>query len=341
MLAGRPWSWYLATLGQVCVVLVGWTALPARFEAVDALGFVGESMRLVSVLQVAAGTLVVLYLFSGAVVDFFGVNRRTRWLPLVLEVAIAVGLLFGVLALIERRGAEPSAEIVLRLQTLGERRSSGEEETRFMLERLTDGAMEERVSAAWALGRSGRGDVIPQLLETSREDSNVNVRINAIGAVAELGGGEILADLVGFLGDRDPEIQSAALRGLAKPRFSDAIEEIGRFMLDNEALRGLSVDTLGNMDNAEAVPFLQQAATDSRDDVRTRVAYALGKLGDRGAVRTLIDMLQDQSWSVRANAAQALGMIGDPAARPALEALRDDPNEQVKGAAASALTRLP
>ena len=168
----------------------------------------------------------------------------------------------------------------------------------FMLRRMDKGSVEERVTAAWALGRSGRGDMIEALLETSREDSNVNVKINAIGSVAELGGGEIQADLIGFLEDDEPEVQAAALRGLANKRFSSAVEVVGRFLVENESLRGTAVDALGNMENVAAVPFLQQVIHDPDEDVRTRAAFAMGKLGDPSAVPALIEMIEDPSQKI-------------------------------------------
>jgi HEAT repeat protein len=223
---------------------------------------------------------------------------------------------------------------------MGERRANTEDDLRFMLERLEDGTMEERVSAAWALGRSGRGDALPALLEAARNDDDVNVRINAIGAVAAVGGNEVRSDLLEFLDEDNEEVRSAALRALADERFADAAEEVGRILVEEESLRAAAADVLGNMKDPVAVPALRQVADDPDEEVRSRVAFALGRIGDRDAVPTLIGMLQDPHWTVRANAAQALGMIGDPGARAALEAARDDPNPQVAAAAQGALPRL-
>jgi hypothetical protein len=342
MLKGRSWSWYLTTFGYVCAAVVGGPGLPPLLRSVEAAAGLTDFITTITIAQVAVAALAALYLFTASAADFFTVNRRKRWLPLVAELAISAGLFFGVQALIAQWTAEPADASIQQLQAMGDRRANSEEDIQFMLDRLAEGVMEERVSAAWALGRSGRGDVIPPVLEAARDDRDVNVRINAVGAVAELGGKENLADLLAFLEDSESEVQAAALRGLADKRFSDsnAVEEIGRFMLENESLRGSAVDVLGNLENVAAVPFLQQVAKDSQEDVRTRVAFALGKLGDPAAVAILIDMLQDQRWTVRANAAQSLGMIGDPSARSALEAMRNDPNDQAKAAAESALSRL-
>jgi hypothetical protein len=341
LLKGRPWAWYVASFAYVLAAVTSAFAVPALIEWVQILEPLSDFIPAITVAKVAVAALLAVYMFMGGAGDFFGVGRRTRWVLLLLEVGVSVGLFFGVRAFVNQWSIEPKHEDILLLQNLGERRASAEDDIRFMLDRLENGVMEERASAAWALGQSGRGDVLPQLLEASRDDSDVSVRINAIVAVAELGGKEIQADLVGFLADRDFEIQRAALRGLADKRFAGAAETIGQFMLDNEPLRGIAADVLGNMGNVAALPVLQQTATDPQEDVRSRVAHALGKLGDRRAVPTLIEMLDDQRWPVRANAAQSLGMIGDPGARPSLEKARNDPNTQVRAEVEAALQRLP
>ena len=337
---GRSWSWHLASFGYVCVAIAGAVAVPALLDTVDRVQLTSQLTRTVTIGVIALSALAAVYLFTGSVADHFGVSRRTRWAPLALEVLLAAGLVFGIPYLLGLEMGDGEDQSVL-LQTMGDRRANAPEDIELMLDRLDNGSMDERVSAAWALGRSGRGDVIPQLLEASRDDRDLNVRINAIDAAATLGGGEILDDLIGFLSDGKPEIQLATLRGLADPKFVGAVEAVGHLLVENEDLRSAAVDVLGNLGSPDAVPFLVQAAGDPEEDVRSRVAHALGKLGDASAVPALIEMLQDQRWPVRANAAQSLGNLGESSARPALEQMRADPNEHARNAADAALQKLP
>jgi HEAT repeat protein len=341
LLKGRPWAWHLALFAYVLTAVTGWFAVPALIDVVPGFRPLAPHAVVTAVAKVAIAAWLALYLLAGRVSDFFGVKRGTRWTVLALAIVVSAAVLFGLYVGLGEPGSESEADASLLLQNMGERRANTEDDIRFMLERLEGGTREERVSAAWALGRSRRGDVIPRLVEASRDDSDVSVKINAIGAVSELGGAEVEGDLVGFLAESDPEVQAAALRGLAHKRFAGAVGAVGQFTLDNEALRGTAVDALGNMGSIDALPFLRQAATDAREDVRSRVAFAMGALGDRRAVPSLIEMLEDQRWTVRANAVQALGMIGDPASRPALEKMRSDPNSQVRGGVEAALQRLP
>jgi len=341
LLKGRAWAWHTALFFFVAVAGAGYAAIPPLIHALGLPQAIVELTRVLTLTKIVVSAALALLLLTGPVVDFFGIERRRRWTPLVIDIVLAAGLFFGVSWVVERLAAGPGDDVVQRLTMLGERRANAEEDVAFMLDELDDGSKEERVTAAWALGRSGRGDVIEPLLRACREDRDVSVKINAIGAVAELGGAEIEADLVGFLNEDEQEVRLAALRGLADPRFVGALDVVGRVLLEDEALRSTAIDALGNMGSPAALTYLRQVTKDQDEDVRTRAAYWLGKLGDAASVPTLIEMLHDASWSVRANAAQSLGMLGDPAARGALEALADDPNDQVRGAAESALLRLP
>ncbi len=329
LLQGRSWAWYEAT--SLCVLTLGL----GGFSVALKWGHPALGPGLA-----ALGLVLLIYLQSRSVIDFFGIKRRASWILLVTELTVCAVILLGLY--FATRGPDPvTADSSLLLQALGEHAADSDNDLQFMLERLENGNGPERVSAAWALGQSGRADAVPQLLRAAREESDTDVRINVIASLAALGGPEIERDLVGFLDDADAEIQAAGLRGLAHEKFAGAASRVGQLLLENVELRSTAADVLGTLGNPEAVPFLLQAADDAEEDVRTRIAFALGKLGDAQAVPTLIDLLHDQQWSVRANAAQALGMIGDSSAREALEGTRNDPNSSVRAASDAALEKLP
>jgi len=329
LLQGKSWAWYEAT--SVCVLALGL----GGFSVATKWGppALGPGLA-------ALGAILCLYLLRGSVVDFFGIKRRTRWISLVTELAVCAVVLLG-LSFATREPAPVTADSSQLLQALGEHAADSDTDLQFMLERLQNGNEAERVSAAWALGQSGRSDAAPELLRAAREESDTSVRVNAIASLAALGGPEIEEDLLGFLDDADAEIQAAGLRGLADEQFAGAAARVGQVLAENAELRGAAADVLGIMGNPKAVPYLQQAADDAEEDIRARVAFALGKLGDPQAVPTLIRLLEDPQWSVRANAAQALGMLGDSSARQALEGIRDDPNSSVRAASEAALEGLP
>lgn len=328
LLRGKSWAWYEAT--SLCVVALGFGGFGVVMH--------WEPRALGAGLAVV-GLVFCVYLLSGSVVDFFGIKRRTRWIALVAQLVVCAAVLLGFrFATLESGpGTVDSSQL---LQALGEQSAGTDKDVQFMIERLQNGNESERLSAAWALGQSGQADAVPELSRAAREDADTSVRINAIAALAALGGAEIEQDLLAFLDDAEAEVQAAGLRGLADEKFAAAAARVGQLLVENVELRGTAADVLGKMGNPDAVPFLQQVADDADSDVRTRIAFALGKLADPQAVPTLIDLLQDPEWSVRANAAQALGMIGDSSARNALEDMRKDPHSSVRDASADALEKL-
>jgi len=265
-------------------------------------------------------------------------DSRPAWCPLV-GVLVLSGVIVGTPVLLTScNGADSN---VVLIQKIGEGRVADEEQVRFLLERLEEGNVEERVSAAWALGQTGRTDALPELTRAATDGSNSDVRINAIASIDLLGGETAAPALLGFLEDEDEQVRAAALRGLADSPNPEVVSRVGPLLVDGgDATRSLAVDVLGSCGSPEAIPFLAQAADDADFDVRTRVAFAMGKLRDPTALPTLVAMLDDERWEVRANAVQALGMIGDRSARSAVEPLTDDPNSMVRQTADAALEKL-
>jgi len=230
---------------------------------------------------------------------------------------------------------------ISRIQAIGESKGGSEEDLAFVVERLKSGNAEERTSAAWALGQAGSSDATYSLVMAARDDSDLYVRINAVGSLGMLGGKGVQEVLVGLLGRGDDQLQAAVLKALGNKKYTSAYEAVGGVLAEgNDVLRPIAADTLIRMEDPATLPLLQGAAGDPDMEVRNLVAFGMGKARDPGSIPHLTPLLQDGEWEVRANAAQAMGMIGDPSARPALEALTDDPHETVQIAARRALGKL-
>jgi HEAT repeat protein len=197
-------------------------------------------------------------------------------------------------------------------------------------------------------------------------------RARAASLVGNAGATRALPELARLLRDRDPQVRSAAARGLgrlgepgAAPFLLAALEEprplpaglVAGALLDlgpattpalveglrhgTAAARAVAAELLGLHG---ALPAAGQLAEVLRDDaepaVRTAAARALGRLGSPAAVPGLLAALTgDAAGTVRAAAAAALGAVGDPRAVEALDAALDEPDLSVGRAAARALTR--
>jgi hypothetical protein len=338
---------FLYLLGSGANVLLLYVAADTAGSArvarlASQLGVAPGSILAAPVVAALAGVALYAYLFTNPPRTHFRLREQSRWIPLGAQPGIVIAI-FVIVALVVRQGAPPedTEGRAAALQALGQNGADTDDQLAFMVEYLEGGIPHERVSAAWALGQSGRADAVPYLLTAAREDGDRDVRINAIDSMAKIGGEGVQQALLDFLAEEDEEIQSIALMGLADERYAGAFREVGEFLgSDSERLRSNAADALGAMGEPGAVPLLMVAAADLEPDVRSRVAFALGKLGDPRGVSALIALSKDSSWEVRGNAVQALGMIGNASGRGAVEALLDDPNSQVRFAAEQALAEL-
>jgi HEAT repeat protein len=229
-----------------------------------------------------------------------------------------------------------------RINAIGEMNHATEEEYAFLIDRLENGGGVQPAIAAWALGRIGRPQAIPELLD-ALANGDVDVRVNAAGALANYPNDPVRAALVVALGDSEEQVVAATLRGLSRREFAGAAPAIGEFIEGgSESLRPIAVKALAEIASVDNLEVFERLTADSDPDVRSLAVFTLGKLADSRALPTLIRLLEDDAWSVRANAAQALGTIGDPAARPHLEKIPGDidQHEQVQAAAEQALEKL-
>jgi HEAT repeat protein len=152
----------------------------------------------------------------------------------------------------------------------------------------------ERRRAARSLARQG-ADAIPKLAPLL-SDADLEVRIEAVKALVEIGTQNSLDPLIAAARDNDPEIQIRATDGLVN------------FYVPGYVRTGLS-STLRRAGNT-----IQSRFTDTNDqvidlyvEVRPEVIQALGRLV-RGGV----------SMESRANAARAIGILRGTAAIPEL-----------------------
>jgi DNA-binding winged helix-turn-helix (wHTH) protein len=94
-------------------------------------------------------------------------------------------------------------------------------------------------------------------------------------------------------------------------------------------------------DAAVTVPALIHALKDPEEEIRSRAAVMLARVGPDAAdaVPALAEALRDPNKQVRWRAADALGRIG-PRAVPALIVALDDPKKEIRWRAANMLSRI-
>jgi HEAT repeat protein len=183
------------------------------------------------------------------------------------------------------------------------------------------------------IGQEAKGAMPALIADLKRKDSAGRDRRLAMEALGAIGPGarEAVPLLAGSLGERDPDVRSAAagaLRGIgpvAVPALFAAVTS------QDETTRNVAVYALDPIepDAAENLDFLTRTLKDRRDEdaslpaARQQAAWAaefLGKLGPKAspAVPALEGALKDQkNTTIHLSAAEALARIAGPEAKAA------------------------
>lgn len=157
---------------------------------------------------------------------------------------------------------------------------------------------DERLYAAFKLGRDKYSDVIQPLIDAS-DDPEFEVRVRVTEA----------------LGTR--EDANAVLPTLMK-LIQDA----------NPVVRRTAADSMGNIGDVNAVSSLCDAMNDEDETVRSHAAEALGKIPTDQSAEVLVQaFLHDEDYNVRYFAKQSLGEVGIVAVEAIIDVVNetDDP----------------
>ncbi len=167
----------------------------------------------------------------------------------------------------------------------------------------------DRLSAAWELGKTEEREATKILLEAAKSETDIDVKDEIISALGWLGDQESATFLVGLM---------------AKD--------------DNSHIRRKAAWALSHIqDSKTATDSLVKVLLEDEDQsVRQEAAWSLGELGCLEAESSLADVvLTDESAKVRKMSVWALGQIkGEKTLELLLEALEADMSEEVRREAA-------
>ncbi len=165
----------------------------------------------------------------------------------------------------------------------------------------------------------------------------------ATAAVAQLKpstNSRLIEVFAGALQDEDSEVRAQAARSLGSIEDAAAVPFLDKILRDDvsEKVREQAAWALGMIESVAAVPVLRAAISDPSQNVRKQAAWALGMIESDTAVPALRKALTDTEAVVREQAAWALGMIESDAAADLLGAtLNTDDEARVRKQAAWAL----
>ncbi|MBN2029489.1 HEAT repeat domain-containing protein [bacterium] len=180
-----------------------------------------------------------------------------------------------------------------------------------------------RCGALIVLSKMGDVSLIPHMIHSLQDDSD-NVRLEAVRALASVGGAEVIPPLISVVKkDRDPYIRTEAMRYLRS--VGVGYPEVLKLALSAlkdpfRSVRSQAARLLGNFQDDRSIQPLLRATADTHWSVRESAECALLNFGSK-AVPQLIQALSSRFWTTRFRAARLLGEFGDSRAIEPLEKL--------------------
>lgn len=199
----------------------------------------------------------------------------------------------------------------------------------------------QRIKAAKDAVKAGTQGI--ERIKPLLQDPDVNVRIETVKAIVEIGSQYSLAPLLQALGDGDAEVQIRATDGLVnfyrsgyvKSGLSESIKRSGnaikaRFGIDEDEER---IDYWIEV-RPEVVSGIAKLLSTSQDlTVRANAARALGVLRGQAGTPALFEALRTKDTRLIFESLKALQKIRDPKSGPQVAFLFRDPEERVAVAA--------
>jgi HEAT repeat protein len=185
-------------------------------------------------------------------------------------------------------------------------------------------------------GVQSDADVVSALVAAASGPDPVSRRV-AMDILAETSSPEAVPAYRTGLGDPDPQVRTAAVRGLASADGSEDLANRIAALLDDPdgEVRATAAAALMDLSDERGTAALTEMA--SSPDAAWRSAAVARLAAAPGGVEAVLDALSDPDPAVRATAAAAsAGADGDGAAERLVEALAD-PDPNVREAAAASL----
>jgi cyclophilin family peptidyl-prolyl cis-trans isomerase len=199
------------------------------------------------------------------------------------------------------------------------------------------------IEAVRALGRIGDPAATPALLALLHARGTApHLRLEAVTAVAGLGGEGVSDTLLDLLGDPGSAVRAAALEGLARLDPDGFVFILSGLDPDPQwSVRAALATALGSLSAETALPRLRVMLSDPDQRVVSAVLPAIAALRPPDASEIMLVRLKVDDPVVRAAAASALAQLLPPQGAPALAAAyRLGQRDQTYVARAAALTAL-
>jgi len=179
-----------------------------------------------------------------------------------------------------------------------------------------------QIEAIRALGKIGdQAGVAPLVGLLQRRDTPAPIRLEAVTALGGFKSPAVAEVMIDLLGDRDPLVRAAALKGAAAAAPEEFVTILSSLDADADwRARAALASLLGTLPRQSALPRLTAMLGDADKRVVAAVLTALVQLNAPSAGDILLDHLKSEDPVVRAAAASGIGELRLPAGAQALPA---------------------
>ncbi|MFZ4622303.1 MAG: HEAT repeat domain-containing protein [Bacteroidota bacterium] len=176
-------------------------------------------------------------------------------------------------------------------------------------------------------------------LEVCLDDENGDVRIEAVQAMIDIAGVEILGPVLMRLKDMSPWMQVRVSRSILSFGEYSVPHLITGMRSKYPRIQAFCAENLGILGDIKAVPTLLEYIDYSVTEVKHKSLIALGRIGDPHSVPVVVKYLRSGEEQLRVDAAKAAGNLSSPSMAYDLYWLLVTDTVSVKLAAAEALSR--
>lgn len=203
---------------------------------------------------------------------------------------------------------------------------------------LKSGDAKERLNIISKL-RYLRNKVFISIFKSTIQDTNPQIRHQALLALAELKDDESILLFRSMLQDLNPEIRRQVLHTMVKFKDDESIP-LFRFMLQNSKVRNLVFHTLVQFKDDSNILLIKPMLQDSSAKVRYSALKALIKFKNDISIPLIRPMLQDSMILIRQQAILSLTQFKDTESIPSFRFMLHDENSMIRQYAIIALTEF-
>lgn len=213
--------------------------------------------------------------------------------------------------------------------------------TDLVIKYITENEKKARLLFLKACGDLLLEQTTPVLQKIIKEDKDKDILVAAITALGALRLSDSLA-LFATMASQEEQVKRAAIFAIAETGGKDAVDQLLKFIGEDEQTNKITVEALGEMQDLYSLEKLTALLGSKTTIVRDTAIDQLMRLGNK-STPILTNAFQNADADYLVHLVTTLGYIGDPAAiSPILDIINTQPEDaNIRQAAYEAMERIP